>query len=148
MSQIESSHSGRKKHMCLLHAGIINAAPKTVATVRKKKTHCAAGGGSTMRCTAFCSAAKIRDIFAGGQKKTHRQELLRRRICVVRSQTPDAATQYCTNAMLGDFRIATSTCVHDKSKYEACSGPRKKNLPGVAAQCCIESSHSGQKKHK
>jgi hypothetical protein len=53
--------------MCLLHAGIkISAAPKTVATARKK-THCAAGGAAP--CTAFCSAAKIRDIFAGGQKK-------------------------------------------------------------------------------
>ena len=33
------------------YAGIIiSAAPKTVATVRKKNTHCAAGGGSTMHC--------------------------------------------------------------------------------------------------
>ena len=42
---IESSHSCRKKPMCLLHAGIkISAAPKTVATVREKKhTPCCRG---------------------------------------------------------------------------------------------------------
>ena len=71
LSQLNAALSpvtGRKKHMCLLHAGIkISAAPKTAATVRKKKHTVLPGAAAP--CTAFCSAAKIRDIFAGGQKK-------------------------------------------------------------------------------
>ena len=91
---------------------------------RPEKNTLCCRGSSTMHC--FLLGCQDSRHLCRRPEKTHRQELLRRRICVVRSQTPDAATQCCTDSMLGDFRIATSTYVHDKSKYEACSGPRKK----------------------